>query len=347
MPRVNNATAEEYGALSLIDLKAGVLLAGQKEVANVQARLKSDDVAAEQSFENCIAHLLGKNLPVLRRRPRHVHEVLDHRVWQRLPHQSWNQVQLVVLDHDQRPGRLVARNLDRLLGHQPVDCDVAVGPGLVDAVVDHRLVAEVPEIVLDEPQHGVGKHAVIHLVLLFGRNRVMQMSGGVEQRDRERRALVRRHLTLVIVARARDPLRLCRFGEGQQRGDHAAGSALEPTRFGIGLAGRAVAHQDWGAFGKRARNVCAHRRAGTAPLAGRRRVLAAPHAYAYRINLERSTGISRTRMPVALARAFVTAAGPGIAGGSPTPFAPSGPTGEGTSTSTTSMSGTWSAVGRS
>src|SRR5438445_751644 len=46
---------------------------------------------------------------------------------------------------------------------------------------------------------------------------------------------------------------------------------------------------------------------------------------------ERSIGAFLTRTPAARETAFARAAVPGIAGGSPTPLAPSGPTGEGTS----------------
>src|SRR5262249_62356016 len=57
-------------------------------------------------------------------------------------------------------------------------------------------------------------------------------------------------------------------------------------------------------------------------------------------------GSSVRRMPHAPWIAFATAAGPGTAGGSPTPLAPNGPKGEGISRSSTPISGTWSMVGR-
>src|SRR5262249_34535846 len=57
-------------------------------------------------------------------------------------------------------------------------------------------------------------------------------------------------------------------------------------------------------------------------------------------------GSSVRRMPHAAWIALATAAGPGTAGGSPTPLAPNGPRGEGISRSSTPISGTWSMVGR-
>jgi hypothetical protein len=83
----------------------------------------------------------------------------------------------------------------------------------MDAIVDDRLVAEVPEVVLDEPQNGVGEDAVVQVVLLLRRHRVVNTSGGVEERNRVRRAGVRGQLPLIVVARARDPLGLGRLGQ--------------------------------------------------------------------------------------------------------------------------------------
>ena len=57
------------------------------------------------------------------------------------------------------------------------------------------------------------------------------------------------------------------------------------------------------------------------------------------MSLDLSMGSSRTRTPVARETALATAAAPGTAGGSPTPFAPCGPTGDGTSIMRTSIPG--------
>src|SRR5258708_40359049 len=128
---------------------------------------------------------------------------------------------------------------------------------------------------------------------------VMEAAGGVHQGDGDGRALGRRHLTLVVVAGTSDPLRLGRLGKGQEGGDHPARAPLEATALGIRLARRAVAHEDRRAFGQRARDVGAHRRPGTSPLEAALPAFAAPLPGGYRINFERSTGTSRTRMPVA------------------------------------------------
>jgi hypothetical protein len=55
-------------------------------------------------------------------------------------------------------------------------------------------------------------------------------------------------------------------------------------------------------------------------------------------------GSSVMRAPVASATAFAIAAGAGTIGGSPTPRAPNGPAGDGTSTMIVSMGGTSAAV---
>src|SRR4029077_11442952 len=57
------------------------------------------------------------------------------------------------------------------------------------------------------------------------------------------------------------------------------------------------------------------------------------------------TGMRLSLTPHAEAIAFAITAGAGMAGGSPTPRAPRGPSGEGTSTSRVSTGGAWSMVG--
>src|SRR5260370_17417495 len=103
MARIDDATAIENRALPLVDLEACVLLARKKEIAHVKTGLEADDVASEQSLEDGVAHRLREDLPVLWRRPRHMHEVREHGRRQRLPHQPRHPIHLAALAQDQMP----------------------------------------------------------------------------------------------------------------------------------------------------------------------------------------------------------------------------------------------------
>src|SRR5260370_6329251 len=197
MARVDDAACIENRPLTLIDLEPGILLAREEEIAHVKARLKADDISSQRTLENRVAHWLGQHLPVLRRRPRHMHEVLQHHPRQRLSHQPRNQIQLVVVDEDQGLSRRFPGDLDRLGGHLAVDLDVTLRPGLMDAVVDDGFVTEVPEVVLDEPEHGVREHPVVHVVLLLGGHRVVQPARRIQQRSEEHTSELQSHLNLV------------------------------------------------------------------------------------------------------------------------------------------------------
>ena len=74
------SAAEEDRALTFIDLQPGVLLARQQEVADIRVGLQTDDVGSEQAVHDLLAHIARQDFPVLRRRPRDVDEMLEHRV---------------------------------------------------------------------------------------------------------------------------------------------------------------------------------------------------------------------------------------------------------------------------
>ena len=256
MPRVDDASAGDHGALVLVDLQAEVLLTRQEEVAHVEAGLEADDVAAQHAFEDRVAHVLGQHLPVLRGWPRDVYEVLDQRVRHGLSHQARDEVQLVVVHEHQRRFRRRVGQLDDLLRHLQVDLDVAVGPRLVDSVVDDRFVAEVPQVVLDEPQHRVGDHAVIHVVLLASRRRVVETAGPAGQPDFQALAGALGEPSFRVGARTGDPVRAGRFGQCQQGGDHASSTASEGPVLS-GVVRPAIADEDGGPAGQRPSDVAA------------------------------------------------------------------------------------------
>ena len=105
----HRAALGEHGALAMVDGESEVLLARHQEVAHVAQRLKADDVGAEQAVHDRIADVPRQHRPVLRRRPRDVHEVLDAHVGPALANQPGDAVQLVVLHEDEQPACRSAR----------------------------------------------------------------------------------------------------------------------------------------------------------------------------------------------------------------------------------------------
>src|SRR5205807_5375680 len=117
--------------------------AGEQEVADVATGLEADDVVAENPLDDGIAHPARKDLPVLRRGPGDMDELLQAGVGDGLTHHRGNAVQLVVLDQHQR-GPRGSLSLDcNPLREEPVDVLVAVAPGAFGAGVENRLATEV------------------------------------------------------------------------------------------------------------------------------------------------------------------------------------------------------------
>ena len=153
--RVYDPAVDEHRALLVVDGEAEVLIARHQEVADVEARLKPDDVAPEQPFEDRVTHRARKHFPVLGGRPRDVHEMRDHRTRELTANQLSDQVELVVMDEDQRPFRQLVADLDHPARDLAIDLDVPVCPCAVHAAVDHWFLGQVPQVMLDEPQHRV------------------------------------------------------------------------------------------------------------------------------------------------------------------------------------------------
>ena len=262
---VHDAPVDQHRALLVIDCEACVLVAGHQEVAHVEARLKADDVAAQQPLEDRVAHVARQHLPVLRRRPWDVHEMRDDRAGQLAPDHLRHQVELVVVDHDQRPLGQLMSHLDDAPRDLAIDLDVTVGPRGVDLAVDVRLLRKVPQVVLDEPQDRVRDDRVVLVVLVARRVDVVKLGGRAAERRHDSLALLLDHVPLGLGAHARHPVRRSDLGECQQRGDHAARTTRESS-FRSRLVRRAIADDHRGAVRQRARDVIAHGTAGSAAL---------------------------------------------------------------------------------
>ena len=262
---VDDPSFDEDGPLPLVYRQAKVLFACHQEVAHVETCLESDDVAAEQTLDDRVTHLTRKHLPILRRRPGDVDEVLDDRAAELFADELRHQVHLVVVHHDQGPAGQASGHLHHLARNLLVDLDVSVLPGAVDAPVDHRLVREVPEVVLDEPQHRVRDDRVVLLVLLRGRRCVMQPRRGPDQRRIPGGAVLLDQGALAFGSGAGHPVGRGDLGEGEQGGDHTAGSTGEPP-FRSWFVRSPVGDHYGRRVGQRACDVAAQRSARPPPL---------------------------------------------------------------------------------
>ena len=97
----------------------------------------------------------------------------------------------------------------------------------MDPAVDDGLVGEVPEIVLDEPEHRVRDHGVVLLVLFRRWRGVVQPRFAAEQRSLPRGAVLVDERPLAVGSSTRHPVGRGHLRERQQRRDDAAGAARE------------------------------------------------------------------------------------------------------------------------
>ena len=121
--------------------------------------MKADDVVRQQTRVDLLADPRGQHPPGVRLRPRDVDEVVQEHVRSRAAHEVGQRVQVVVVDHHHR-----LLDALELLDHGPrevlVDDVVAELERLDLLAADVRRVGQVPQVVLDEPQHRVGEHVV-------------------------------------------------------------------------------------------------------------------------------------------------------------------------------------------
>ena len=167
---------------------------------------------------------------------------MQERVGTRPADQRRQRVEVVVVDHHHR----VLDALD-LLEHRPrevlVDGVVAELERLGLVAADVRRVGEIPQVVLDEPQHRVGDDVVEAVVGLgVGGDELDLVLAAVGGADRERPAVVALgDLDVLVGHRRGDPGHLAVGGQAGQRGDQAAGPALD---LAVGLEGHRAAVGD-------------------------------------------------------------------------------------------------------
>jgi hypothetical protein len=142
-----------------VDLGGDEVLAAVHEVEAVGVGVEADDVVGEQAGVELLADPRRQDAPGVRLRPRDVDEVVQERVGAGAAHELGQRVEVVVVNHHDRivdVGDLVDDDAGEIL----VDDVVAELEGFDLVAADVRRVRQVPEVVLDEPQHRVGEDVV-------------------------------------------------------------------------------------------------------------------------------------------------------------------------------------------
>ncbi len=170
---------------------------------------------------------LGQHAPGVGLGPRDVDEVVQEDVGAGLAHDGRQRVEVVVVDHHDRV-LLAVDLLDDGLREVVVDGLVALLEGLDLVLADVRRVGQVPQVVLDEPQHRVGDDVVEAVVGLRVGDDEAHVELAAGRVDDERLAVVLARLAHVALGHRRgDPDGVAVRRQARQRRHEAAGAARE------------------------------------------------------------------------------------------------------------------------
>ena len=197
--------------------------------------MEADDVVGQQAVVDLLAQRGRQHAPRVRLRPRDVHEVVQEDVRPRLADHRRQRVEVVVVDHHDR--LVLALDLvDHGLGQVAVDDLVAILERVHLVPADVRRVAQVPEVVLDEPEHRVGDDVVEAVVgVVVGLDEADPERAALGRLDLERLAAVlARDVDVLVGHRGGDPDRVAVRREARQRGHQAARPALDRAVLLIG-----------------------------------------------------------------------------------------------------------------
>ena len=163
-------------------------------------------------------------------------------------------VQVVVV-HDHDPAvAVVAELVEDGLAEQAVDRQVAVAPGVELVLADVGVAGEVPQVVLDEPQHGVGDDVVEEVVGLALGGHVAHLVVSPSRSTRSELAAAASSSSSSLAAAAIHTPGW-RAQHGAEHGDEAAGAAGDDRlarRVAVERHRAAVGgHDQVGAFGRR------------------------------------------------------------------------------------------------
>ena len=125
-----------------------------EEVQPPLVRVEPDYVVRQHALVDRAPDPVREHVPVVRLRPGNVDEVREQRIRCLLPHHARREVEVVVVEEDRRLG-LGLELLEDRFREALVHARVALVPGVLKRDVDRRRVGQLPEVVLQEPQHRV------------------------------------------------------------------------------------------------------------------------------------------------------------------------------------------------
>ena len=221
-----------------VHVRAEDRLAAIEERRGPPPGVKAGVVGAEQAGQQGPAHLAGEQPVIFRRRPRRMPEVRDAGVacgvTEPFPQQPGHQAQVIVLD--QHPGAAWRRPAVACCRGQRVGERLVVGlvrlPVALELGAELRLVRDVEQQVVQEPQGGVG-HVVVRAVEGVRRD-VKHPHGQAGPRNPLARvALARVPLARVALAR----VALARVLPARDRAVRVAERGADPGHLGLGRHG--------------------------------------------------------------------------------------------------------------
>ena len=224
-PDPDVATLEADHAAVLVHVEVEQLAAAEEEVALVGAGVEGDDVVGEDPLVDVLADVAGQHAPGVGLGPGNVDEVVQEEVRPLLADVLGRQVEVVVVQHHH--GLFAARRLlEHGLGEVFVHHAVALVVGLHLVAADVRRVREVPEVVLDEPEHRVG-HDVVEAVVGLGiaLDEADPVLHAVELHLEAAAVVFAARLDVLLGHGRGDPDRLAVLHEALQGGDEPAAAA--------------------------------------------------------------------------------------------------------------------------
>ena len=222
------AVVDVDDAVLEVDVQVQEVAAAEQEVAPVRTRVEADDVVGQQPVVDLVADRRREHAPGVRLGPRDVDEVVQEDVRPRLADHRRQRVEVVVVDHHDR--LVLALDLVHDRARQVrVDPLVALVEGHDLVMADVRRVAQVPQVVLDEPEHRVGDDVVEAVVgLVVGLDEADAERAALGRLDLERPAVVlARHVHVRVGHGGGDPDRVAVGGQARERGDQPARAALD------------------------------------------------------------------------------------------------------------------------
>jgi len=208
----------------VVHLEVQQVLAGQQEVPGVPLGVEGHDVVGQQALDDRLADVGRQHAPVVRLRPWDVHEEVQERLGCPRPDARGCRVQVVVVDHHDGIGTRL-EGLDHGVGEQVVGHHVALRPRREFLLADVRHVRQIPQVVLDEPQHGVGDHVVVALVDLRLHHHEASRRGRARLRDGKRAVRLGGDPPVAVLDGRRYPQHRHDVDESRERGHEPAPGA--------------------------------------------------------------------------------------------------------------------------